>query len=1028
MKDLTIKLSLEERATKEALYQIFKTAKFGLGGHFVVLLLVTFLLFGKVPVNIIASGFILQTVILSWRIYILCQYKKNIHTVIDASSINHWLRLFKMGAFMTGLVWGITLFFLSDLSAEYHFYIFAVLIGLAGAGIVTLGVIFSIYSAFMLSILGGNLIWMLLQDGLLYSVAALSTAILMFYYFLSARRFSRNFKQAFIEKETTKEYVIELKNEHAAFETLFEKSSDALLIIKDGKFVQCNEKIVEMLQYNSKDDLLNAHPSKFSPEFQPDGRNSHEKAEEMMRLALESGFHKFEWVHTRANNEDFWAEIVLTPITLHNDDVIHVVWRDISQKKKADDELKALKERMELALLGSNDGIWDWNIIDNSTYFSPRWKEMLGYSDNELANKFTSWEERVHPDDFEAVMSTVQKSIDGETEYFESVYRLRHKDGHWVWILDRGKAIYDEHGKAVRMLGTHTDITADKEMQLKFIQQAQIIENIHDAVISTDLEGIISSWNSGSEALLEYKADEMIGKPISKIYPQEEYDVFKEGVDLLMQKGEYHADVRLLKKSNVVIYANLSLSLFKDEKGQPIGMIGYAQDITERKKSEHKLLEQKNILDHQAHHDALTELPNRILFNDRLKQGIEKARRNRTNLALLFIDLDRFKQINDSLGHELGDKVLKVITLRLKDTIRKEDTLARLGGDEFTIIMEELAMAQDSSLLAQKILEALAQPVHIDGHTLYVSSSIGISLFPQDGRNAHNLLKYADTAMYKAKDEGRNNFQFYSAEMTELALERVAMEASLRQAIKNEEFIVYYQPQIDGAAEKIIGVEALVRWLHPSMGLVSPAKFIPLAEETGLIIEIDQLVMKTAMQQLHTWYKEGLEPGVLALNLAVKQLECDDFLQTLKSSMEMTGFKPEWLDLEVTEGQVMQKPEEAIVKLKQVSELGIGIAIDDFGTGYSSLSYLKRLPINKLKIDQSFVRDLPDNDDDVAIVKAIIALAKSLNLDLLGEGVETAAQKEFLLKNGCKNIQGYYYSRPMPSDEMKEYLKKDKLH
>ncbi|MCK5662301.1 MAG: PAS domain-containing protein, partial [Thiotrichaceae bacterium] len=270
MKNLTVKLSLEERATKEALYQIYTTAKFGLGGHFVVLLIITSILSGKVPLTIIASGFILHTLILSWRAYTLFQYKKNIHTVTDTNSINHWIRLFKIGAFMTGSAWGITLFFLPDLSAEYHFFIFAVLVALPASGIVTLGVIFSIYNAFMLSILGGNLIWMLLQDGLLYSVAALSTAILIFYYFASARRFSQNFKQAFIEKETTKEYVIELKNEYAAFETLFEKSSDALLIIKDGKFVQCNEKSVEMLHYNCKDDLLNAHPAKFSPEFQPD--------------------------------------------------------------------------------------------------------------------------------------------------------------------------------------------------------------------------------------------------------------------------------------------------------------------------------------------------------------------------------------------------------------------------------------------------------------------------------------------------------------------------------------------------------------------------------------------------------------------------------------------------------------------------------------------------------------------------------------------------------------------------------------
>ncbi len=566
----------------------------------------------------------------------------------------------------------------------------------------------------------------------------------------------------------TKTY--EIKKQKEAFETLFEKSSDGILIIDDGKFIQCNEKIVEMLHYNSKEDLLNVHPSELSPEFQPDGRRSYEKAEEMMSLAIESTGHQFEWVHTKANGENFLAEVTLTPITLNNRNVIHVVWRDISDKKKAQE----------------------------------------------------------------------------------------------------------------------------------------------------------------------------------------------------------------------------------------------------------KLIEQKDILHYQAHHDTLTGLPNRILFNDRLEHGIEQAKRHKKKLALFFIDLDHFKQINDSLGHQVGDRVLVAVTERLKAKIRKEDTLARLGGDEFTIIMENLKKIQNASLLAQKIQEVLTQPLHIEGHTLYISCSIGISLYPQDDTDANHLIKYADAAMYKAKEEGRNNFQFYSSEMTALAFERVVMEASLRQALKKEEFMLYYQPQVDANSGKLIGMEALIRWQHPVMGLVLPEKFISLAEETGLIVEIDRWVMKTAMKQIYKWYQEGLEPGVLALNLSMRQLRSDDFIQILQESMTAIDFKPEWLELEVTEGQMMKKPEEAIIKLEQISNMGIEIAIDDFGTGYSSLAYLKRLPVNKLKIDQSFVRGVPDDKEDVAIVKAIIALAKSLKLDLIAEGVETDAQKEFLLECGCENIQGYYYGEPMPADEIEK--------
>ncbi|MEA3419397.1 MAG: EAL domain-containing protein, partial [Campylobacterota bacterium] len=471
-------------------------------------------------------------------------------------------------------------------------------------------------------------------------------------------------------------------------------------------------------------------------------------------------------------------------------------------------------------------------------------------------------------------------------------------------------------------------------------------------------------------------------------------------------------------------YMELSVSPLFDKEKNCRGVIEVARDITTHLEIQDELREQKISLDFQAHHDALTGLPNRIYFNDRLHQGIENARRHGTMLALFFIDLDQFKHINDSLGHEIGDRVLQVVADRLRARIRKEDTLARLGGDEFTIIMEELKRVQDASLLAQKILKVLREAIHIEDHMLYITCSIGISLYPQDDLNAHNLLKYADTAMYKAKEEGRNSFQFYSAEMTKQAFERIVMKTSLRQALDNEELVVYYQPQVDVNTGKLTGMEALVRWRHPTRGLVSPSEFIPLAEETELIIEIDQWVMRIAMQQVKEWYQEGLEPGMLALNFEMKQLDHDDFIQILQKSMADIGFRPEWLELEVAEGKLMQKPEEAIVKLRQISDIGIQIVIDNFGTGYSSLAYLKRLPVHKLKIDRAFIREIPEDEESAAIVKAIIVLAKSLNLDIVAEGVETEVQKEFLFHNGCKKIQGYYHGQPKPAEEIEKMLKK----
>ena len=693
--------------------------------------------------------------------------------------------------------------------------------------------------------------------------------------------------------------------------------------------------------------------------------------------------------------------------------------------KESNHLIQQLKERMELALRGSKTSVLDWDFTDDSIYISPSWKEMLGYTDKELSNTLSSWADRVHQDDHKKVLSLLRKHQSKKIKYFENTHRLRHKDGHWIWVLGRAQILYNENGKKIRMVGTHTDITEEKELQLKYFYQSQMIEQINDSVSTTDLQGNIVSWNLGSEKTFGYSAREVIGKNITMLYRQEDIPSLKNYVNALMETGVYNGDLLLVKKSKELIPISFSLSLLRDEHGNPTGIIGINKDNTRRKKAEDALHEQKNILHYQAHHDALTSLPNRVLFTDRLKQGIEKAKRNQVGLALFFIDLDKFKHINDSLGHGVGDSVLKLVAKRLAGIIRKEDTLARLSGDEFTVIMEDLTQPEDASILAEKILEVLTEPIHIDDYILYVSGSIGISLYPQDATDALSLLKYADTAMYKAKEEGRNNFQFYSSDMTEFALEHMALKTSLRQAIDNKEFIIHYQPQISTCTNTLVGLEALVRWEHPTMGTLPPSTFIPLAEETGMIVEIDHWVMKTAMQQIAKWYGAGLKPGVLALNVSTNQLENTDFFQKIEENMKRYGFKSKWLELEITEGQMLKKPEEVIDKLEKINNLGIGISIDDFGTGYSSLSLLKRLPINRLKIDRSFIKDIPDDEEDMAIVQAILALAGSLKLDLIAEGVETLAQRNFLIDNGCINIQGNYYSPPVPGKEMKKILLKN---
>lgn len=460
-----------------------------------------------------------------------------------------------------------------------------------------------------------------------------------------------------------------------------------------------------------------------------------------------------------------------------------------------------------------------------------------------------------------------------------------------------------------------------------------------------------------------------------------------------------------------------------NESGEVEAIIELGHDITDHIMVHEQLQQQTNRLSHQANHDALTGLPNRVLFVDRVAQTIKRSQRENAKMAVLFIDLDRFKEINDTLGHSVGDEVLIEVATRLKNNIRSVDTVARLGGDEFTLILANVDRASNVMEIAQKIVDSLAKKIVYGENELYVTASIGISFYPDDGEDTELLLRNADSAMYQAKDQGRNNYQFYTQEMTEQAFERMLLEKNLRRAIKNDEFIIYYQPQYNSRTDEITGMEALLRWQHPEMGLVSPAKFIPIAEETAMIIPIGWLVIEKVVKQLVKWAEKGYCSGHLSINLSVKQIQQADFISKILKSLEKYQYDPKHIQFEVTESYIMTDPELAITTLKQLKGLNFDISIDDFGTGYSSLSYLKRLPVDELKIDQSFVRDVPGDEEDEAIVRSIISLAKSLSLNVIAEGVETKEQQAFLLSEDCEKIQGYLFQRPVGADEMTEILR-----
>ena len=448
------------------------------------------------------------------------------------------------------------------------------------------------------------------------------------------------------------------------------------------------------------------------------------------------------------------------------------------------------------------------------------------------------------------------------------------------------------------------------------------------------------------------------------------------------------------------------------------------KEALEREVSERKLVEER--LTYLANHDHLTSLPNRLLFIDRLSQALTRVAWHKRQVAVLFLDLDHFKQINDTLGHHVGDLLLMAVSERLKSCVRSGDTIARLGGDEFAIILIDMARAEDVSKVAQKIVDTLSKLFTVTGYELFVTTSIGISLCPGDGEDAETLLKNADTAMYRAKGQGRNNYQLYSAALNANAFERLTMETSLRQALEREEFLLHYQPQIDLNTRQIVGVEALLRWHHPDLGLVSPTKFIPIAEETGLIVPIGEWVLRTACVQNKAWQKAGIQPIVVSVNLSARQFQQKDFLGVVNKALKESGLNAKHLGLELTESILMQKEWPIVAMLNELSSMGIELSIDDFGTGYSSLGYLNRLPINTLKIDQSFVNNVTKNPNDAVIVSTIITLAHSLHLKANAEGVETTEQSEFLRALECDSMQGFLFSPPLPANEVTKLLAEGK--
>lgn len=738
-------------------------------------------------------------------------------------------------------------------------------------------------------------------------------------------------------------------------------------------------------------------------------------------------------------------------------------------------KLALAQQNLATALQASNTGLWDWDLRTSSyVFYSPEWKAQLGYLPDELPDQFSTWESLLHPDDRAPALEKLQSFLKSSQQHYENEFRLRHRDGSYLWVMARGEKQYDAEGNAIRLIGSHIDISERKhaeEIQTRLNRSLKLLSDCNTALVHAETESKLLSdicrlaveqggYRLAWVGYAEHDAEKNV-QPVAQygdlngylgrgkiIWADTEQGRGPTGTAIrtgVADINQNYADPRMAIWREAALArgyrSNIALPLIID--GRVLGALTiYASEPDAFNPEEVKLLEElandlaygiatlrtrveheaaEKQLEYLAHHDMLTGLPNRLLLRDRFDQAAAQADRDRLGVAVLFLDLDNFKQVNDTLGHNFGDQLLVRVVERLRASLRETDTISRQGGDEFVVLLPHLRDLGLISGIAQSIIEAYSEPFEIESYSINTTFSIGISLYPDDDREFDMLLKKSDTALYQAKDSGRNTYRFFSEKMNIDAQEQMHLQGQLHNAVRNREFLLHYQPQVEIGSGRIIGAEALVRWQHPELGLIPPGKFIPLAERSGLVIPMGEWVLNEACRQAQQWRENG-SPLVVAVNLSALQFKRGNLIETVSRALTRSGLPAELLELELTESILLQDVEVAIKTLHSLKEMGVKLSIDDFGTGYSSLSYLKRLAVNKLKIDQSFVRDMAEDPDSAAIVRAVIQLGHTLQLTVIAEGVENDAQLAFLRNYGCDEVQGYFYSRPVPSDEFVKLL------
>ncbi|MBF0358943.1 MAG: EAL domain-containing protein [Magnetococcales bacterium] len=709
-------------------------------------------------------------------------------------------------------------------------------------------------------------------------------------------------------------------------------------------------------------------------------------------------------------------------------------FRDLRTIEHLAGRLKGEREMLKRAQKIAHIGNWEWDTVSDNISISDELSNIFGLKVGEFGGKIKDYLDRVHPDDQVELERVTRESLKNQ-QPFAFEHRVVRPDGTQRTVRALGEPFFNENADGKQwMVGTVHDVSRQRdaedhlriatsvfdgvmqEVEAQLSVTTQVFENAIEGVIITDSQGKIQTVNLAFSTITGYSSQEAVGRPIDFMRSTDQNDeATKKKWAALNTGSAWKGEVWSRRKSGEAYPQWETITAISDSSGAISNYVSVFHDLSDIKARE-------QLLNFRTYHDTLTGLPNRELFLDRLNQSISSATRNNGKVLVLFLGLDHFKNINNSLGHGSGDLLLKSVANRFQDFIREGDTICRLGGDSFGFIIRGIHLVKDALTVIQKLLGVLALPFVINEHELFVTASSGITMFPDDGNDADSLIKYADMALTRAKTAGRDRYQFYTETMGLQANRRLLLETNLRLALDRDEFVLYYQPKLCLVADKVVGMEALVRWQHPETGLIPPGEFISVAEETGLIIPLGEWILRAACRQTKEWLDAGFSPLKVAINLSARQFREEGLLDLIKRVLDETGLPSGMLELEITESMVMDDVEEAINVLGQLRAQGISIAVDDFGTGYSSLSYLRRFPINTLKIDQAFIRDLTSDSKDAAIIESIISLAKGLDLRVVAEGVEALEQQNYLDSEGCDEIQGYYFSRPLPALAFTQFL------